>query len=213
MRRAYRAKDCRTNQDLVIKLNIYNDNSLNQAMKNVKTQERCRQLAEKFNKHSCVVKKITFAKVKVIMFLSGRLNGQYSTMEKYMDGHYEKHNANYVSTLYEDFAITQRNTPQAFSHFTLVSTNHEELACDIQGVGDEYTDPQIHTIKEDPTYSDGNLGWKGIWIFQAFHKCNSICKALNLKVRQEKSTDVPATEPINLASHGVNADFQRLSLR
>ena len=39
-----------------------------------------------------------------------------------------------------------RNTPQAFSHFTYEYSNHTLLICDVQGVGDMYTDPQVHTI-------------------------------------------------------------------
>jgi hypothetical protein len=34
---------------------------------------------------------------------------------------------------------------QAFSHFTFEASCHEQIVVDIQGVGDLYTDPQIHT--------------------------------------------------------------------
>lgn len=36
-------------------------------------------------------------------------------------------------------------TFQAFSHFTFEASGHEQIVVDIQGVGDLYTDPQIHT--------------------------------------------------------------------
>lgn len=39
-----------------------------------------------------------------------------------------------------------RYTPQAFSHFTFERSGHELIVVDIQGVGDLYTDPQIHTM-------------------------------------------------------------------
>lgn len=39
-----------------------------------------------------------------------------------------------------------RHTPQAFSHFTFERSGHELIVVDIQGVGDLYTDPQIHTM-------------------------------------------------------------------
>jgi hypothetical protein len=44
-----------------------------------------------------------------------------------------------------DWSDDQRNTPQAFSHFTWEASGHKLLVCDLQGVGDLWTDPQIHT--------------------------------------------------------------------
>jgi elongation factor 2 kinase len=54
-------------------------------------------------------------------------------------GDYRKHNNNfgYVSD-------DERNTPQAFSHFTFEISKRNLLVVDIQGVGDFYTDPQVH---------------------------------------------------------------------
>lgn len=34
---------------------------------------------------------------------------------------------------------------QAFSHFTFERSGHQLIVVDVQGVGDLYTDPQIHT--------------------------------------------------------------------
>ena len=38
---------------------------------------------------------------------------------------------------------------QAFSHFTFERSGHELIVVDIQGVGDLWTDPQIHTSDGD----------------------------------------------------------------
>jgi len=38
-----------------------------------------------------------------------------------------------------------RNTPHAFSHWTWEHSRGRDIVVDIQGVGDLYTDPQIHT--------------------------------------------------------------------
>jgi hypothetical protein len=114
-------------------------------------------------------------------------------VEIFIEGPYRKHNNNfgYVS---ED----ERNTPQAFSHFTYEVSNHTVLICDIQvsnrsqqqikvlilfkGVGDLYTDPQMHTIEVDDEpqkhafRGKGNMGAMGMAKFLTTHQCNAICK-------------------------------------
>ena len=74
----------------------------------------------------------------------------------------------------------ERNTPQAFSHFTYESSNHRLLICDIQGVSDSYTDPQVHSEEPDGFGGKGNLGQRGIDRFLATHRCNAICRYLKL---------------------------------
>lgn len=54
---------------------------------------------------------------------------------------------------------------QAFSHFTFERSGHQLIVVDIQGVGDLYTDPQIHT-EMGTDFGDGNLGgWKSSLFF------------------------------------------------
>ena len=75
-------------------------------------------------------------------------------------GEYVKYNSN--SGFVDNRLV--RQTPQAFSHFTFERSGHELIVVDIQGVGDLYTDPQIHT-SEGTEYGDGNLGVKGMALF------------------------------------------------
>ena len=45
------------------------------------------------------------------------------------------------------------------------------------GVGDLYTDPQMHTV-DQREYGEANLGTKGMALFFSSHICNPICAAM-----------------------------------
>lgn len=47
------------------------------------------------------------------------------------------------------------------------------------GVGDLYTDPQIHTM-DLTEYGEANLGSKGMALFFSSHLCSPLCSALGL---------------------------------
>jgi elongation factor 2 kinase len=60
-------------------------------------------------------------------------------IEQRIHGNYVKYNNNW------DWTDERRNTPQAFSHFSWEESRHRILICDVQGVGDMWTDPQVHS--------------------------------------------------------------------
>lgn len=111
------------------------------------------------------------------------LHGMICGVEPFIAGEYHKHNNNfgYVSEL-------ERNTPQAFSHFTFEASGEQILVVDIQGVGDHYTDPQIHT-RRGKEFGKGNLSVRGFERFLGSHRCNPICRYLKLPLINPKDDD------------------------
>jgi len=108
-----------------------------------------------------------------VLELKDRPDKPICAVEKFIGGEYKKNNNN------GDWSDDQRNTPQAFSHFTYQESKHTILVCDIQGVGDVWTDPQIHSHDQEG-YGKGNMGQEGINNFLESHECNPICRWLKL---------------------------------
>ncbi len=150
--------------------------------RDVETQTIAKYYAEKFNSYS-PPKKVDFIAACVLELIN-REGNPIVGVEHFIPGPYRKHNSNfgYVSD-------EERNTPQAFSHFSWEASDHTLLVCDIQGVGDLYTDPQIHH-KSGQGYGKGNLGMPGINKFLKNHRCNAICKYLKLPQLNAKVSDI-----------------------
>jgi len=135
----------------------------------------CQVLATAFNRHN---------PPKRVHFLSAWLIQRHGDhpphlkllhCEPYVDPtHYVKYNSNFGWV-----HPTYRATPQAFSHFSWVHTKNKLMVVDLQGVGDLYTDPQIHS-SNGLGFGQGNTGQAGIDGFLATHQCNGVCKALGL---------------------------------
>ena len=96
---------------------------------------------EEFNRHN-PPKKVDIFMMTVYEF-HDRQDKPLFHVEHFIDGDYIKYNSN---SGFVDGKIC-RQTPQALSHFTFERSGHELIVVDIQGVGDLYTDPQIHTAE------------------------------------------------------------------
>uniref|UniRef100_K3WGD7 Alpha-type protein kinase domain-containing protein n=1 Tax=Globisporangium ultimum (strain ATCC 200006 / CBS 805.95 / DAOM BR144) TaxID=431595 RepID=K3WGD7_GLOUD len=156
-------------------------------------QAHCAHYAQMYNSYN-PPKRVEFINSWVLE-LTER-NGALCAVEPYIPGEYRKHNNNFGSV-----SDDERNTPQSFSHFTYEASNHKLLAVDIQGVGDLYTDPQIHT-RNGNDFGKGNLGVLGFQKFLSSHRCNSICRYLKLpsvnpKDRHADSGTLPVQELMN----------------
>jgi len=129
--------------------------------------------ATHYNHHN-PPKKVDIVQMSVLEF-KDRAGRPYYHLERFIDGNYIKYNSNSGFVCDDNL----RHTPQAFSHFTFEASCHEQIVVDIQGVGDLYTDPQIHTSLGFE-YGEGNLGIRGMALFFSTHECNPICTRLNL---------------------------------
>ena len=70
---------------------------------------------------------------------------------------------------------------ECFSHFTLVQSGYAMLVCDLQGVHDVLTDPQIHTdTDEGAGLGLGNMGRDGIAKWVTAHVCSDLCRSMGL---------------------------------
>jgi len=157
----------------VIKVSIEHANDVETYFRDVEMQTRCGVFAAAYNSYA-PPRKVEFVKCWVLQLLERR-SVTFCHMEPYIHGRYHKHNNNFG---YVDPEV-ERNTPQSFSHFTFEASNCRMLVVDIQGVGDLYTDPQVHTLSEDG-FSRGNLGRRGVERFLQTHRCNRICRFLHL---------------------------------
>jgi len=137
----------------------------------VEMQMEAKAWAEKFNEK--FQKKIVDFLVAYVVELVDRPGRPVIGVENWVPGNYVKYNNNW------DWNDDKRNTPQAFSHFTWEESKHKLLICDLQGVGDLWTDPQMHSA-DGQGYGKGNMGMRGIQAFLNNHRCNNICKTLKL---------------------------------
>lgn len=97
--------------------------------------------------------------------------------------------------------MSNNETALSFTHFTFEASNHEVVVVDIQGVkrGSHYTwtDPQIHSregiekgnIADGSGFASGNFGQDGMKKFVRTHKCNAVCKRLQLPEVQEEEVE------------------------
>ncbi|XP_023365742.1 transient receptor potential cation channel subfamily M member 7 isoform X1 [Otolemur garnettii] len=114
--------------------------------------------------------------------------GQWFAVEECMTGEFRKYNNNNGDEIIP--TNTLEEIMLAFSHWTYEYTRGELLVLDLQGVGENLTDPSVIKAEENLTtknkscddmiFGPANLGEDAIKNFRAKHHCNSCCRKLKL---------------------------------
>ncbi|XP_051836602.1 transient receptor potential cation channel subfamily M member 7 isoform X1 [Antechinus flavipes] len=108
--------------------------------------------------------------------------GQWFAVEECMTGEFRKYNNNNGDEIIP--TNTLEEIMLAFSHWTYEYTRGELLVLDLQGVGENLTDPSVIKAGEkrssDMVFGPANLGEDAIKNFRAKHHCNSCCRKLKL---------------------------------
>ncbi|ELK05424.1 Transient receptor potential cation channel subfamily M member 7, partial [Pteropus alecto] len=103
-------------------------------------------------------------------------------VEECMTGEFRKYNNNNGDEIIP--TNTLEEIMLAFSHWTYEYTRGELLVLDLQGVGENLTDPSVIKAEEkrscDMVFGPANLGEDAIKNFRAKHHCNSCCRKLKL---------------------------------
>ncbi|KAM4675491.1 transient receptor potential cation channel subfamily M member 7-like [Discoglossus pictus] len=107
---------------------------------------------------------------------------QWFAIEECMTGEFRKYNNNNGDESIPTNMLEE--TMLAFSHWTFEYTRGELLVLDLQGVGENLTDPSVIKSGEkrssDMVFGPANLGDDAIKNFRAKHHCNSCCRKLKL---------------------------------
>ncbi|XP_073399858.1 transient receptor potential cation channel subfamily M member 6 [Dendrobates tinctorius] len=157
------------------------DTVLQLCLREIQQQRAAQKLIFTFNQMKPHSIPYTLRFLEVFLIYCHSAN-QWLTIEKYMTGEFRKYNNNNgdeitPTTLLEEALLS-------FSHWTYEYTRGELLVLDLQGVGENLTDPSV--IKPEDKQSRGmvfgpaNLGEDALTNYVSKHCCNSCCRKLKL---------------------------------
>ncbi|XP_028268996.1 transient receptor potential cation channel subfamily M member 6 isoform X1 [Parambassis ranga] len=142
-----------------------------------------------------------FLDVSLVLWHS---NGQWLTIERNMSGDFRKYNNNTGEEIAPCSSLEEMLL--AFSHWTYEYSCRDMLVLDIQGVGEELTDPTV-IMADDKSGSRGemvfgpdNLGDVAINGFLQKHSCNACCRRLSLKDLRKNPGSLEISSEADLTS-------------
>jgi len=186
---AYYARIISTNPQRVLKQSVYSNKSCGSKEKfeeYMAPQRAALFLAEAYNKvRPAQTPMVEFVSTRLLQF-PARPGKPYFIEEPYITGRWERfnNNAGYCAPVPSEFG-TEHRAVQAFSHWTYHVSNHQLIVVDCQGCFDAarnafvLTDPAVHST-DLGAYGGTNMGTMGIERFFSTHRCNDVCRALDL---------------------------------
>ena len=165
----------------------------------IKLQYEAAHWAGAFNS-SNPPKKIHIIRAYAIEFVD-RPKSPVMTVERFIEGTdeygvgYVKHNTN-SGFVDKDMS---RLTPQLFSAYSFYASKGTRMVVDVQGVGDLYTDPQVHSL--DLQFGEADLGLRGFALFFHSFEHSNLAFALGIPnfelSRKEKLAQEKAKAGVN----------------
>ncbi|XP_072134019.1 transient receptor potential cation channel subfamily M member 7 isoform X4 [Mobula birostris] len=157
------------------------DTVLHLCLKEIQQQRAAQKLAFAFNqmKPKTIPYSPRFLEVFLLYCHSA---SQWFAIEECMSGEFRKFNHNSGDEIRPNNMLEE--TMLAFSHWTYEYTRGELLVLDLQGVGENLTDPSVIKSEEkqshDMVFGPANLGEDAVKNFRSRHHCNSCCGRLKL---------------------------------
>ncbi|XP_061624591.1 transient receptor potential cation channel subfamily M member 6 isoform X4 [Phyllopteryx taeniolatus] len=172
---------------------FHGSTALQLCLREIQQQRAAHRMMQVFNqiKPASIKHSPKFLDVSLVLWHS---NGQWLTIERNMSGNFRKYNNN----------TGEETTPScpleelllAFSHWTYEYSCRELLVLDVQGVGEELTDPTVVMAEmhsgavSEMLFGPDNLGDSAINAFLLKHSCGACCHTLGLTDFYNKSKQI-----------------------
>ncbi|XP_069034204.1 transient receptor potential cation channel subfamily M member 6 isoform X1 [Embiotoca jacksoni] len=164
--------------------NFHGSTPLQLCLREIQQQRAAQKMMQVFNqvKPDDMHHSPRFLDVSLVLW---HLNGQWLTIERNMSGDFRKYNNNTGEEITPCCSLEEMLL--AFSHWTYEYSRRELLVLDIQGVGEELTDPTVIMAdnqsgnRGEMLFGPDNLGDAAINGFLQKHSCSVCCRRLGLK--------------------------------
>ncbi|XP_057687570.1 transient receptor potential cation channel subfamily M member 6 isoform X2 [Corythoichthys intestinalis] len=182
---------------------FHDDTALQLCLREIQQQRAADRMMQVFNqiKPARITHSPKFLDVSLVLWHS---NGQWLTIERNMSGNFRKYNNNTGEEITPSCSLEELLL--SFSHWTYEYSSRELLVLDVQGVGEELTDPtvimaEVHSgSMGEMAFGPDNLGDAAITAFLQKHTCSACCRMFGLSALRRhldtcKNSSEPGTTP------------------